>query len=101
MNNNEIDDIQTVSQEEKHRSKRGKLNDFEASFSSVASLNTLIKTQVAPATTSTVQQTTFTYAQIYKELDKVLEKATFLEAIEFLTTTIKNATSQFATESES
>lgn len=98
----EIDDIQTVSQEEKHRSKRGKLNDFETSFSSVASsLNTLIKTQVAPATTSTVQQTTFTYAQMYKELDKVLEKATFLEAIEFLTTTIKNATSQFATESES
>lgn len=102
FDNDEIDEIQTASQEEKHRSKRGKLNDFETSFSSVASsLNTSIKTQVAPAQTSTVQQTTFTYAQMYQELDKVLEKATFLEAIEFLTTTIKSATSKFATESES
>lgn len=75
---------------------RGRSEDrFESNFSTIAtSLTTLIEKNK-----NNNSNDKLAYHQMYAELDKVLEKATFLDAIKFLTATIESANAKFPTSS--
>lgn len=84
---------------------RGKNDNFESAFHNVAtSLVALVEKQaeknasdISPAKQN---ENKLKYAQMYEELDRALENATFLSAVKFLTNTIEAAASQFPPKSE-
>lgn len=78
---------------------RGKNDDLEKSFASVASsLTSLIAKQTEMVEMKTPAKSDLKYIQMYEELDKSLENANFLDAVKFLTETIEKANSKFVHE---
>lgn len=87
------------------RKFRSKNDAFESTFQNVASSFTAFLDKQAEAKSSDTiacQQTEnqLKYTQMYEELDKTLENATFLDAIKFLTSTIEAAKSKFSPKFE-